>query len=128
MCCFEDPEDEKSPVPVNLGGNTKLSGYDDSTPHSSLFKGCDNVTVVGRDDDENFSGCSHPSLKTKSFRSKTCIGDQRIRKRLASKYRKVARESKHDTLSNNGEFTFNFHMELIAFLVLHLSGFFLLIH
>jgi hypothetical protein len=86
------------------------------------------VAVVGRDDDENFSGCSHPSLKTKSFRSKTCIGDQRIRKRLASKYRKVARESKHDTLSNNGEFTFNFHMELIAFLVLHLSGFFLLIH
>jgi hypothetical protein len=102
MCCFEDPVDEKPPTPVNLGGNAKLSGYDDSTPHSSLFKGCDNVTVVGRDDDENFSGCSHPSLKTKSFRSKTCIGDQRIRKRLASKYRKVARESKHDTLSNNG--------------------------
>ncbi|CAJ2660882.1 telomere repeat-binding protein 2-like isoform X4 [Trifolium pratense] len=107
MCCFEDPVDEKPQVPVNLGGNAKLSGYEDSTPHNSLFKGCDNVTVVGRDDDENFSGCSHPSSKTKTFRSKTCIGDQRIRKRLASKYRKVARESKHDTLSNNVDRNFN---------------------
>lgn len=100
-CCVEELMDEKPQAPIGLGGNAKLSGYNDSVPSSSLFKGCKNVTVVSRDDDENFSGCAHPSLKTKSFRSKNCIGDQRIRKRLASKYRKVARESKHDTLSNN---------------------------
>lgn len=97
--------------------------YDDSMPRSSLSKGCDNVIVVSRDDDENFSGCAHPSSKTKSFRSKSCIGDQRIRKRLASKYRKVARKSKHDTLSNNGKFMlilWNYWL----FLFLHLSCFF----
>ncbi|XP_012571588.1 telomere repeat-binding protein 3 isoform X2 [Cicer arietinum] len=101
MCCFEDTMDEKPPALVSSGGNAKLSQYDDSLPRSSLLRRCDNVTVVSKDDDENVLGCAHPSSKTKSFRSKTCIGDQRIRKRLASKYRKVARESKHDTLSNN---------------------------
>ncbi|KAI5413448.1 telomere repeat-binding protein 2 isoform X1 [Lathyrus oleraceus] len=99
--CFKDPIDDKPPALVVSGGNAKLSGRDDSIPRSSLLKGCDNVTVVSRDDDENKSGCAHPSSKTKAFRPKTCIGDQRIRKRLASKYRRVARESKHDTLSNN---------------------------
>ncbi|CAL5200151.1 unnamed protein product [Lathyrus oleraceus] len=101
MRCFKDPIDDKPPALVVSGGNAKLSGHDDSIPRSSLLKGCDNVTVVSRDDDENKSGCAHPSSKTKAFRPKTCIGDQRIRKRLASKYRRVARESKHDTLSNN---------------------------
>ncbi|CAK8536079.1 unnamed protein product [Lathyrus sativus] len=100
-CCFKDPIDDKPPALVVSGGNAKLSGRDDSMTRSSLLKGCDNVTVVCRDDDENKSECAHPSSKTKAFRPKTCIGDQRIRKRLASKYRKVARESKHDTLSNN---------------------------
>ncbi|KAJ1406900.1 Ubiquitin-like domain superfamily [Sesbania bispinosa] len=101
MRCFEDPLEEKSPALINSGGNAKLSGYDDNMPHSSLSKGCDNVPVVSRDDDENFSGCAHPNTKTKSFRPTTCIGDQRIRKKLASKNRKVAQEPKHDTLSNN---------------------------
>ncbi|CAI8592325.1 unnamed protein product [Vicia faba] len=99
--CFKDPIDDKPPVLVVSDGNAKLSGHSDSIPRSSLLKGSENVTVVSRDDDENKSGCAHPSSKTKAFRPKTCIGDQRIRKRLASKYRKVARESKHDTLSNN---------------------------
>ncbi|XP_058762120.1 telomere repeat-binding protein 2-like [Vicia villosa] len=99
--CFKDPIDDKPPTLVVSGGNAKLSEHDDSIPRSSLLKGCDNVSVVSRDDDENKSGCAHPSSKTKAFRPKTCIGDQRIRKRLASKYRKVARESKHETLSNN---------------------------
>lgn len=103
MCCFEDPLDEKPPALVISGGNAKSSGYDDSMPRSSLSKGCNNVPVVSRDDDENFSGCAHPSTKIKPFRSKTCIGDQKIRKKLVSKYRKVAQESKTDTFSNSGE-------------------------
>ncbi|XP_061359388.1 telomere repeat-binding protein 5-like isoform X2 [Gastrolobium bilobum] len=101
MCCFEDPLDEKRPTLISSGGNAKLSGYDDSMPCSSLSKGCDNVPIVSRDDDENFSGCAHPSTKIKPFRPMTCIGDQRIRKKVASKYRKVALDSKHDTLSNS---------------------------
>ncbi|XP_027342541.1 telomere repeat-binding protein 2-like [Abrus precatorius] len=101
MCCFEDPLNEKPPALISLGGNAKLSGYDDGIPCSSLSKGCDSVLVVSRDDDENFSGCVHPSTKIKPLRPITCIGDRKIKKRLASKYCKVARESKHDTLSND---------------------------
>ena len=56
MCCFEDPLDEKPPALISSCGNAKMSGYDDSKPQSSLSKGCDNVLVDSRDDDENFSG------------------------------------------------------------------------
>lgn len=103
MCCFEDPFDEKPPAVISSGGNAKLSLYDDSMPCSSLSKGCDNVPIVSRDDDENFSGYAHPNT-TKSFRPITRVGDERIRKTLASKYYKVVQESKHDTLSTSGEF------------------------
>ncbi|XP_029128743.1 telomere repeat-binding protein 2 isoform X4 [Cajanus cajan] len=100
LCCFE-ALDEKPPALINSCGNVKLSGYDDSMPQSSLSKGCDNVLVYSRDDDENFSGCAHPSTKIKSFRPITFIDDRKINKRLASKYHEVAQESKHDTLSNS---------------------------
>lgn len=101
MCCnIEDPLDGNPPAPISLGDNSNLSGCDDS----SLPKGCDNGPVVSRDDDENFSGCTHPSTKTKSFRPMARIGDRRIRKTLPSKYSKVAQESKDDILSNSGEF------------------------
>ncbi|KAK6646069.1 hypothetical protein PHAVU_L006443 [Phaseolus vulgaris] len=101
LCCSEDPLDEKPPALVSSCGNAKLSGYDDSMPHSSLSKGCDNVLVDSRDDDENFSGCAHPSNKIKSTRPITCIDDRKIKKRLASKYHKAAQESKPDKLSNS---------------------------
>ncbi|KAK7261488.1 hypothetical protein RIF29_27801 [Crotalaria pallida] len=101
-CCLEDPLDEKPPAPITSSGIAKLSGCDDSMPRSSLSKGCDNVPVVSsRDDDENFSGCAHPDAKTKPFRQMIRIGDQRIRKTLASKYCKGAQEKKHDTLSSS---------------------------
>ncbi|RDX79921.1 hypothetical protein CR513_39596, partial [Mucuna pruriens] len=102
LCCFEDPLNEKPPALISSCGNAKLSGYDDSMPQ--LSKGCDNVLVDSRDDDENFSGCAHPSTKIKSFRPITCIDNRKIKKRLASKYHKAPQESKHDTLSNRGEF------------------------
>ncbi|TKY48409.1 Telomere repeat-binding protein 5 [Spatholobus suberectus] len=101
LCCSEDPLDEKPPALISSYGNAKLSGHDDSMPQCSLSKGCDNVLVDSRDDDENFSGCAHPRTKIKSFRPITCIDDRKIKKRLASKYHKVAEESKHNTLSNS---------------------------
>ena len=103
MRSVEDPLAEKPPALISLAGNAKLSRYDDRIPYSSLSKGCDNVPVVSRDDDENCSGCTHPCTKTKSFRPRTCIDDKRIRKLLACKYRKVAQEPKDDTLCNSGE-------------------------
>ncbi|KAK7312466.1 hypothetical protein VNO77_36347 [Canavalia gladiata] len=102
MCNFEDPLDENPPALISLGGNANFSGYNDMIPFSSLSKGCDDVPVNSRDDDENGSGCSHPSsAKTKSFRPKACIGDNRISRTLASKFRKVAEKSKDGTLSNS---------------------------
>ncbi|KAK7335779.1 hypothetical protein VNO80_27817 [Phaseolus coccineus] len=101
LCCSEDPLDEKPAALISSCGNAKLSGYDDSIPHSSLSKGCDNMLVDSRDDDENFSGCAHPSNKIKSTRPITCIDDRKIKKRLASKYHKAAQESKPDKLSNS---------------------------
>ncbi|CAL0304152.1 unnamed protein product [Lupinus luteus] len=110
MCCFEDSLDENPPALINLDDNAKLSGYNDGIPCSSFSKGCGNVPVVSRDDDENFSGCSHPSTKTKSFiRPITSIGD-RVRKTLASKYSKVTQESKVDIHSNSdGDFKPTYH-------------------
>jgi hypothetical protein len=102
ICSFENPLDENPPL-ISLGGNAKLSAYNDRIPCSSLSKGCENVPVVSRDDDENFPGCTRPSMETRSFRPKTCIGDNRISKILASKFRKVAEKSKDYTLSNSGE-------------------------
>ena len=104
MCNFEDPLDVNPPALISLGGNAKLSGYNDRIPCSLLSKSRDNVPVVSRDDDENSYGCTHPiNTKTKSFRLKTGIGDNRISKRLASNFQKVAEKTKDHTHSNNGE-------------------------
>ncbi|WVZ02039.1 hypothetical protein V8G54_022845 [Vigna mungo] len=105
MYSFGDPLDENPPALISLGGSAKLSGYNDRIPCSLLSKGCDNVPVVSRDDDENSSGCTHPiNTKTKAFRPKNCIDDSGISKRLASNFQKVAQKPKYDTLSNRGEF------------------------
>ncbi|KAL6979161.1 hypothetical protein U1Q18_020827 [Sarracenia purpurea var. burkii] len=56
----------------------------------------DDVKFVIRDDDENSSGCTQPSPTTKTFRPPPCIGDRRIRKRLASKYWKVTPKLKRE--------------------------------
>jgi len=105
MYSFGDPLDENPPALISLGGSAKLSGYKDRIPCSLLSKGCNNVPVVSRDDDENSSGCTHPiNTKTNAFRPKDCIDDSGISKRLASNFQKVARKPKHDTLSNRGEF------------------------
>ncbi|KAL2328759.1 hypothetical protein Fmac_022186 [Flemingia macrophylla] len=107
MCSSENLLDENPPALISLGGNAKLSGYTDRIP---LSKGCDYVPVV-RDDDENSSGCIHPiNTKTKSCRPKTCIGDNRISKRLASNFRKVAEKPKDDTRSNSdGDWKRTYH-------------------
>ncbi|XP_057449183.1 telomere-binding protein 1-like isoform X2 [Lotus japonicus] len=100
LCSFEDLLGGNPPALISLGDNTKLSGSND-IPCSSLSHGSDNVPVVSRDDDENSSWCTHPSTKTKSFRPKKGIYDNRIGKILASKFRKVAEKSKDVTLPNN---------------------------
>ncbi|KAJ7980839.1 Telomere repeat-binding protein [Quillaja saponaria] len=85
MCRVEDPMDEKPPAVVSSDGSAKSSSYVDHIPHIAP-PGQDDLKVVSRDDDENSSGCTHPSTKIKSFRSVTHIGDRRKRKISASKY------------------------------------------
>ncbi|XP_055962148.1 telomere repeat-binding protein 5 isoform X2 [Mercurialis annua] len=60
----------------------------------------DDVIVDSRDDDENSSGCTHPSTTKKFYRPGPQSGDRRIRKILASKYWKVAPRLKDLTLTN----------------------------
>ncbi|XP_015952244.1 telomere repeat-binding protein 2 [Arachis duranensis] len=103
MCGFEDPPTEKPPTRISLGSKAKLSKYVDIFSYSSLPKGCDNVSAVRRDDDENFSGSTHPCTKTKSFMPVTGIHGRRLRKLLSCKYSKIAQELKNDTLASSDE-------------------------
>ncbi|GLU02340.1 hypothetical protein SLE2022_195940 [Rubroshorea leprosula] len=98
----EDPVvwNEKPPVLVSSDSSTKVPLCGDQNPHSSFPPSLDNVNLVSKDDDENSSGCTHPSIIKKSFRATPRIGARRIRKILASKYWKVAPKLKDVRLSN----------------------------
>jgi len=61
----------------------------------------DNVKVVARDDDENSSGCTQPRIM-KPNRWPSHIGGRKIRKLLASKYRRAAPKVKNRDLSDTG--------------------------
>ncbi|KAG8663045.1 hypothetical protein MANES_01G172100v8 [Manihot esculenta] len=102
MCSFEDPVvwDEKPHTLVSSGSSTKVPLRGNNNSHSSYPTNGDNVNVNSRDDDENSSGCTHPSTTKKFFRPAPRIGDRRIRKILASKYWKGAPRSNDATLSN----------------------------
>ncbi|KAM2985806.1 hypothetical protein FF2_006159 [Malus domestica] len=104
MCSFQDPvvwEGEPPPL-VSSDSSTKVPMYVDHIPQRSFPASRDDVKLVGRDDDENFFGCTHPSTAMKYSRpAPSRIGDRRIRKILASKYWKVAPKSKDETHSNS---------------------------
>ncbi|PIA60356.1 hypothetical protein AQUCO_00300096v1 [Aquilegia coerulea] len=76
--------DVKPPALVCLNRSVEV-------PHTSFLPFQTNVKLVSKDDDENISGCTHPSIgNLKAFRPPLRIGDRRIRRLLASKYWKVA--------------------------------------
>ncbi|GKV32890.1 hypothetical protein SLEP1_g41456 [Rubroshorea leprosula] len=101
----EDPMvwKKRPPTLVSSNSSAKAPSCRDQNPHSSFPASQDDVNVVNRDDDENSSGCTHPSTIKKSFRSTPHIGDRRIRKILASKYWKVAPKLKDFKLSSSDE-------------------------
>lgn len=105
MCSLHCPEvwDGKPPALVTSGSNVKVPLSGDHFPHSSFPASREDVKIVSRDDDENSSGCTHPSTITKSSRPVSRIGDRRIRKILASKYWKVSPKLKDETLPNVGK-------------------------
>lgn len=104
MCSLEDPVvwEGEPPALVSSDSSTKVPMYVDHIPQRSFPDSRDDVKVVSRDDDENSSGCTHPSTTVKYSRpAPSRIGDRRIRKILASKYWKVAPKLKDDTHFNS---------------------------
>ncbi|XP_030965853.1 telomere repeat-binding protein 5-like isoform X1 [Quercus lobata] len=102
MCSLEDPVvcDGRPPALVSSDSSVKVPLCGDHIPCSSFPAIRDDVKIVSRDDDENSSGCTHPSTIAKSIRPVSRIADRRIRKILASKYWKVSSKLKEETLSN----------------------------
>ncbi|XP_048231080.1 telomere repeat-binding protein 5 isoform X2 [Ricinus communis] len=105
MCSFDDPLvwDGKPHAHVSSDSSAKTSLCGNHVSHGSYPANWDDL-IVDRDDDENSSGCTHPSTTKKFLRPAPRIGDRRIRKVLASKYWKVAPRMKDGTLSNTVEF------------------------
>lgn len=121
-CGSDEPMvwDGKPPSLVSSDSSAKALCADHG-PHSSSPATRDYVNVVSRDDDENSSGCTHPSTAKKFLRSAPRIGDRRIRKILASKYWKVPSKTKDVTLSNNGEWLLFFISQLFSLRVYMVS-------
>ena len=93
----------KNPAQINSDSNVKLSLNRDSIPNASFPKHRNDVKIGIIDDDENSYRCNQHGTKIKAFRSSPCIGDQRIRKLLTSRYWKVAPKLKDCELSNTGK-------------------------
>ncbi|XP_059429761.1 telomere repeat-binding protein 5-like [Corylus avellana] len=107
ISCLEDPGvwDGKHSALVSSDSSVKVHLCGDNIPLSSFPASREDVKIVSRDDDENSSGCTHPSIIRKSGRSVSRIGDRRIRKILASRYWKVSPKLKDETHSNvDGDF------------------------
>lgn len=105
ISCLEDPGvwDGKHSALVSSDSSVKVHLCGDNIPLSSFPASREDVKIVSRDDDENSSGCTHPSIIRKSGRSVSRIGDRRIRKILASRYWKVSPKLKDETHSNVGK-------------------------
>lgn len=103
MCSSEHPVvfQGKPPALLSSDSSAKAPSCGNHVLQKSLPSTRDDVKIVSRDDDENSSGCTHPSRpRTKHFRQAPRIGDRRIRKILASKYWKVGPKFRDETLSN----------------------------
>ena len=84
--------DGKPPALVSSDSSScvPLSSHDKEHQTSSLYRGEVQYTA-DRDDDENSSGCPHPSTIENKGCKPQYLGNHRIRKLLASKVRKAAR-------------------------------------
>ncbi|XP_066343068.1 telomere-binding protein 1-like [Miscanthus floridulus] len=84
--------DGKPPALVSSDSSScvPLSSHDKEHQTSSLYRGEVRYTA-DRDDDENSSGCPHPSTIENKGCKPQYLGNHRIRKLLASKVRKAAR-------------------------------------
>ncbi|XP_077238992.1 telomere repeat-binding protein 5-like [Tasmannia lanceolata] len=90
--------DTKPPALISSDSSVEVPLCGDHIPCRSHPRCQDDVKIVNRDDDENSSGCTQPStISLKAF-TPPRLGDRRIRKLWASKFRKVS-----PTLLKDGE-------------------------
>ncbi|KAG1339236.1 putative Telomere-binding protein 1 [Cocos nucifera] len=93
MYSSEDPMDldAKPPALISSDSSAEVPSCRDRVPYNSSVPKCGDGMgfSVYRDDDENSSGCTHPSTVTTNACRAQHIGDRRVRKLLTSKCRKV---------------------------------------
>lgn len=83
--------DAKTLAFVSSSSSVKVPPCGDSIICSRSFPKCrEEKLAVDRDDDENLSGCTQPSFTTNKALKPRGLGERRIRKQLATKFRKVA--------------------------------------
>ncbi|XP_038706755.1 telomere repeat-binding protein 5 isoform X2 [Tripterygium wilfordii] len=87
------------PLPANSDSSTKVPLCGNQIPQSSFPAASrDDVNLISKDDDEKPFGCTYSFTSKKFFRRTPHIGDQRIRKILATRHWKKAPKSKGVTL------------------------------
>lgn len=104
---LEDPIDldTKPPALVSSDSSTEAPVCRNYMPSSSSMpKHASGMEqIVHRDDDDNFSGCTHPSIITNRTKDPQCLGDLGVRKLSASKYWKaIPNMLKYDQIANYG--------------------------
>lgn len=93
----------KSPAATNSNSNVELPMHQDPVPVAGISSHRNDIKLGSRDDDEIFSRCFKPRTKVKACKPLPCIGDQRIRKLLTSKYWKAGPKLKDYELSRSGK-------------------------
>ncbi|KAJ0962428.1 hypothetical protein J5N97_030256 [Dioscorea zingiberensis] len=103
-CNLEDPMelDVKPPVFISSDSSVEAPFYGDHNACGVASPKLRNA-VVDRDDDENLSRNTHPSIMTYRAARLRRIGNRRIRKLLASRYWKATPTSKGGELCNSGK-------------------------
>ncbi|EXB65252.1 Telomere repeat-binding protein 4 [Morus notabilis] len=96
-CSSNDPMElqVEFPAVVNSDNDVKLPLPREPVPSASFSRHRNNIKLVGRDDEENFSRCNKPSNNIRAYKPPSRIGDRRIRKLLTSKYWKVGPNLKY---------------------------------
>ncbi|KAL6524269.1 hypothetical protein OROGR_016703 [Orobanche gracilis] len=85
---------------VNNNNNVKFPFSRNHAPCGSFPVIQDNVKLATRDDDENSSGCTEPSSRSKAIKAASCAGDGRFRKLPSSTQCKITSNMKDEGCCN----------------------------
>ncbi|KAI3989840.1 hypothetical protein MKX01_040810 [Papaver californicum] len=99
-CSLDDMLELDTKPPALVSSDSSIGIHRSSGP----FPGCQgNVKLVGRDDDDNSSGCTQPSTTPlKASRTPPHLEDRKIKKVLESKYWEVAPKLEGELSNSDG--------------------------